>query len=176
MKQAHAAGLTRSTEFVLTTAGGVHESMKKAFVPEGIIMGYNSMYFEAPGASPLLKEFVRWHQERFREWPNYECDHGYFTVVAYKAAAEKAARAAGGKWPTVDQVSQALAGIEVESLSGPRGYRADRIMECTYFQGVTTHKSAHDFVTLAQVEAMSTRQIQKPSGMGLYDWIGSWKV
>jgi hypothetical protein len=26
------------------------------------------------------------------------------------------------------------------------------------------------------VEAMSTKQIQKPSGMGLYDWINSWKV
>jgi branched-chain amino acid transport system substrate-binding protein len=176
MKQAHAAGLTRSTHFVLTTAGGVHESMKKAFMPDGAIMGYNSMYFEAPKASPLLKEFVRWHQERFKEWPNYESDHAYFTIVAYKAGVEKAARAAGGKWPTVDQVSQALAGIEVESLSGPRGYRADRIMECAFFQGVTTHKNNYDFVTIDPVEMMTTKQIQKPSGMGLYDWINSWKV
>lgn len=176
MKQAHAAGLTRSTRFVLTTAGGVHESMKKAFVPEGALLGYNSMYFEAPGASPLLREFVRWHHERFKEWPNYESDHAYFTVVAYKAGVEKAARAAGGRWPTVDQVSEALAGLEVESLSGPRGYRADRIMECTFFQGFTTHRNSHDFVTLERVESMSTRQIQKPSGMGLYDWINSWKV
>jgi len=27
--------------------------MKKAFTPEGAIMGYNSLYFEAPNASPL---------------------------------------------------------------------------------------------------------------------------
>jgi hypothetical protein len=31
-------------------------------------------------------------------------------------------------------------------------------------------------VTLDQVESMSTKQIQKPSGVGLYDWINSWKV
>jgi branched-chain amino acid transport system substrate-binding protein len=176
VKQAHAAGLTQGTRFVLTTAGGVHEAMKKAFTPEGALMGYNSMYFEAPNASPLLREFVRWHWERFKEWPNYESDHAYFTVVAYKAAVEKAARAAGGGWPTPEQVAQALAGIEVESLSGPRGYRADHIMECRFFQGLTTHKNRYDFVTIDPVEVMSTKQIQKPSGMGLYQWIESWKV
>src|SRR5205823_7061276 len=35
MKQAHAAGLTKSTKVVLTTGGGVHESLKKDFTPEG---------------------------------------------------------------------------------------------------------------------------------------------
>jgi branched-chain amino acid transport system substrate-binding protein len=176
LKQAHAAGLTSDTKFVLTTAGGVHESMKKAFTPEGAVMGYNSMYFEAPNASPLLREFVQWHQERFKEWPSYEADHAYFTIVAYRAAVEKATRAIGGKWPSTDQVIAALEGIEVESLSGPRGYRADHIMECNFFQGITIHKNRHDFVTIDPVEVMSTKQIQKPSGMGLYDWIDSWRL
>ncbi len=176
MKQAHASGLTANTKWVLTTGGGVHESLKKAFTPEGAILGYNSLYFENPKASPLMKEFVRWHQDKFKEWPNYESDHGYFTVVAYKTAVERAAKAAGGKWPSVDQVIQALEGVEVESISGPRRYREDHIMEATYYQGFTTHKNKHDFVTLDQVESMSTKQIQKPSGVGLYDWINSWKV
>ncbi len=176
MKQAHAAGLTQGTKFVLTTGGGVHESMKKAFTPEGVLLGYNSMYFEHPRASALMKEFVRWHHEQFKEWPNYESDHGYFTVVAYKAAVERAAKAAGGRWPSVDQIVAALEGVEVESLSGPRRYREDHIMEATFFQGYTTHKNKHDFVTVDPVEAMGTKQIQKPSGVGLYDWINSWKV
>jgi branched-chain amino acid transport system substrate-binding protein len=175
LKQAHAAGLTASTKLVMTTAGGVHEQLKKAFTPEGMILGYNSLYFEDPKATALLKEFTRWHQEKFKEWPSYESDHAYFTVMAYKAAVEKAVKAGGGKWPGVEQVAQALEGIEVESLSGKRGYRADHIMEATYFQGISTHKNKHDFVTIDSVEAMSTKQIQKPSGMGLYDWINSWK-
>jgi branched-chain amino acid transport system substrate-binding protein len=176
LKQAHAAGFTGATRFVMTTAGGVHESLKKAFTPEGMILGYNSMYFEAAGASPLLREFVKWHHDRFKEWPNYESDHAYFTLVAYKAAVEKAAKAAGGKWPSTEQIIEALEGIEVESLSGRRGYRADHIMECSFFQGTSTHRNAYDFVTIDPVEIMSTKQIQKPSGMGLYDWINSWKV
>ena len=176
MKQAHASGLTANTKWVLTTGGGVHEALKKAFTPEGAILGYNSLYFENPKASPLMKEFVRWHQEKFKEWPNYESDHGYFTVVAYKAAVERAAKAAGGKWPSIDQVIQALEGVEVESLSGSRRYREDHIMEATFFQGFTTHKNKHDFVTIDPLESMGTKQIQKPSGVGLYDWINSWKV
>jgi branched-chain amino acid transport system substrate-binding protein len=176
MKQAHAAGLTASTKFVLTTGGGVHESMKKAFTPEGALLGYNCLYFEHPRASPLMKEFVRWHQEKFKEWPNYESDHGYFTIVAYKAAVERAARAAGGKWPAPDAVIQALEGVEVESLSGPRRFREDHIMEAAFFQGLTTHRNRHDFVTIDPVESMGSAQIQKPSGVSLYDWINGWKV
>ena len=88
-----------------------------------------------------MKEFVRWHQEKFKEWPNYESDHGYFTIVAYKAAVERAAKAAGGKWPSIDQVIQGLEGVEVESLSGLRRYRDDHIMEATFFQGYTTHRN-----------------------------------
>jgi branched-chain amino acid transport system substrate-binding protein len=176
LKQAHAAGLTAGTRFVLTTGGGVHESLKKAFTPEGVLLGYNSMYFDHPKASTLMKEFVRWHHDKFKEWPNYESDHGYFTIVAYRAAVERAAKAAGGKWPTTEQVVAGLEGVEVESLSGPRRFREDHIAEATYFQGYTSHKNAYDFVTVEQIESMGTKQMQKPSGVGLYDWINSWKV
>ncbi|HEY3067941.1 MAG TPA: ABC transporter substrate-binding protein [Methylomirabilota bacterium] len=176
LKQAHAVGMTGTTKFVMTTAGGVHESLKKAFTPEGMILGYNCMYFENPNASALLKQFVREHHEKYKEWPNYESDHAYFTIVAYKAAVEKAAKAAGGKWPTPEQVIGALEGIEVESLSGSRRYREDHIMEATFFQGLSTHKNKFDFVTIDPVEAMSTKQIQKPTGVGLYDWINGWKL
>ena len=176
LKQAHAAGLTKSARWVLTTGGGVHESLKKEFTPQGQLLGYNTMYFENPKATALQKVFVRWHKELYNEWPNYESDHGYFTIVAYRAAVEKAAKAIGGKWPSTDQVIQALEGIEAESLSGPRRYREDHIMEAGFFQGFTTYKNPHDFVTIAPVESMSTKQIQKPSGVGLYDWINGWKV
>ena len=176
LKQAHAAGLTARTKFALPVAGGVHETLKKSFTPEGMILGYNSMYFQAPDASPLLKGFTKWHVETFKEQPSYESDHGYFTIAAYKAAVEKAAKAAGGKWPSQDAIIESLATTRVESLSGPRGYRADHIMECDYFQGLTVHKNPYDFVTIDPVERMPSSRIQKPSGVGLYEWIKGWSV
>ena len=133
------------------------------------------MYFNHAGASPLLKQFVREYKAKYNEYPPYECDHAYFTVEAYKAAVEKA-YAAAGQWPAKEQIVKALEGIEVESLSGRRGYREDHIMMCNFYQGVTTHKNEFDFVTIDPVEVLPTSRIQKPAGSKLYDWINSWRV
>ena len=52
MKQAAAVGLFKSMKGVFTTAGGVHDSLKKEFTPEGLLLGYNSMYFDDPQGQP----------------------------------------------------------------------------------------------------------------------------
>jgi branched-chain amino acid transport system substrate-binding protein len=98
---------------------------------------------------------------------HHECDHAYLTLVAYKAAVEKAYRAAN-EWPT-----KALEGMEVESLSGKRSYREDHVMMCNFFQGLTTHKNDFDFVTIDPVEVLPTTRIMKTPGSNLYDWIRS---
>jgi branched-chain amino acid transport system substrate-binding protein len=175
LKQAAAVGLFQTMKGCFTTGGGVHDSLRKSFTPEGLILGYNSMYFHDAGAGPLLKEFVRDYKAKYDEYPPYECDHAYFTLEAYKAAVEKAYQSAG-EWPLQAQVAKALEGIEVESLSGKRGYREDHIMMCNFFQGVTTHQNDFDFVTIDPVEVLPTSQIMKPAGAKLYDWINSWKI
>jgi branched-chain amino acid transport system substrate-binding protein len=175
MKQAAAVGLFKQMKAVFTTAGGVHDSLKKEFTPEGLLLGYNSMYFDDPKGSPLLKQFVREYKAKHNEYPPYECDHAYFCVESYKAAVEKAAGAAK-QWPTKAQVVKALEGIEVESLSGRRSWREDHIQMCTFYQGITTHKNAYDFVTIDPIETVSTRQAMKPAGAKLFDWINSWKI
>ena len=90
MKQAAAVGLLKGMKGVFTTAGGVHDSLKKDFTPEGLLLGYNSMYFDDPKASALLKQFVQEYKAKHNEYPPYECDHAYFCVESYKAAVEKA--------------------------------------------------------------------------------------
>jgi branched-chain amino acid transport system substrate-binding protein len=175
LKQAAAVGLFKTMKGCFTTGGGVHDSLKKSFTPEGLVLGYNSMYFNDAGASPLLKDFVHAYKVKYAEYPPYESDHSYFTMEAYKAAVEKAYQAAG-EWPLKGQVAKALEGIEVESLSGKRSYREDHVMMCTFFQGITTHKNDFDFVTIDPVEMLPTSRITKPAGGKLYDWINSWKI
>ena len=51
MKQAAAVGLFKTMKGVFTTAGGVHDSLKKEFTPEGLLLGYNTMYFDDPKGS-----------------------------------------------------------------------------------------------------------------------------
>ena len=178
MKQAHAAGLTRETKFVFPAAGFQHTEIRKSYSPENMILGHNTMYFEQPNASPLLKEFVRDYQKKHGSFPHFEADRSYFTIAAYKAAVEKASRTSGGKWPSTDQIADALRGIEVESLGGAVRYREDNIPECSFYTGFTTHKNKYDFCTIDRIETMHTRELQKPSGADFFKWIEgmSWKI
>jgi branched-chain amino acid transport system substrate-binding protein len=173
MKQAAAVGLFKSMKGVFTTAGGVHDSLKKEFTPEGLLLGYNTMYFDDPNGSPLLKQFVREYKAKHNEYPPYECDHAYFCAESWKVAVEKAAK--GGQWPSKQDVVKALEGLEVESLSGKRSWREDHVMMCNFYQGITTHKNGYDFVTINPIEVVSTRQAMKPAGAKLLDWIAGWK-
>ena len=173
MKQATAVGLFKNTKAVFTTGGGVHDSLKKEFTPEGILLGYNTMYFDDPNGSPLLKQFVREYKAKYNEYPPYECDHAFFCAESWKTAVEKAAK--GGQWPGKQDVVKALEGLEVESLSGRRSWREDHVMMCNFYQGITTHKNSYDFVTINPVEVISTKQAMKPAGAKLLDWINSWK-
>ncbi|PYO58342.1 MAG: amino acid ABC transporter substrate-binding protein, partial [Candidatus Rokuibacteriota bacterium] len=160
---------------VFTTAGGVHDSLKKEFTPEGLLLGYNTMYFDDPKGSPLLKQFVREYKARHNEYPPYECDHAYFCAESYKAGVEKA-YASAGQWPSKPQLVKALEGIEVESLSGKRSWREDHVQMCSFYQGITTHKNSYDFVTIDPIEVVSTKVAMKPPGAKLFDWISGWKT
>ncbi len=174
MKQAAAVGMFKTMKGVFTTAGGVHDSLKKEFTPEGLLLGYNTMYFDDPKGSSLLKQFVREYKAKYNEYPPYECDHAYFSAESWKAAVEKAAK--GGPWPSKADVVKALEGLEVESLSGKRSWREDHVMMCNFYQGITTHKNSYDFVTINPIEVISTKQAMKPAGSKLMEWIAGWKV
>ncbi len=176
MKQAHAAGLTQTTKFIFPPAGLQHTALKKAFTPDGIIFGHNSMYFEAPNASPLLKQFVKDYHEKYQDYPHFESDRAYSAIMAYKAGIERAAKAIGGKWPTTDQIIQGMEGVEIESFGGPFKYREDHIPDCNFYAGFTTSKNRYDFATIDPVEIMHTKNLQPPTGMPFFKWIESWKA
>ncbi len=174
MKQGAAAGLFDKIKGCFTTGGGVHYTLKKSFTPEGLILGYNSMYFRWTDSWPILTKFVETYLGKYNEYPPYESDHAYFTLQAYKAAVEKC-YAIMGKWPTKKEVAAALRGISVPSLSGYRGYREDNYQICNFFMGVTTHDNPYDFVTINPVEIFTPAQIMHPADMTFNDWVKSWK-
>lgn len=178
MKQASAAGLASRAQFVFPAAGFQHVELKKEFTPAGMILGHNTMYFEQPNASALLKEFVSDYHGKYATYPHFEADRAYFTMAAYKAGVEKALAANSGKWPTKEQIGDALRGIEVESLGGRVRYRDDGIPECNFFTGFTTHSNSYDFCTVDRIETMHTDELQKPKGADFLQWINSmqWRV
>ncbi len=170
MKQADAAGLTKSAKLVFPAAGWQHTAMKKEFTPEGMLFGHNTLYFDNPQANPIAKEFVGWYADKYKDYPNWEADRAYFSLVSYKNAVEKAAKAKGG-WPAVDDIIGAMEGSSVESLGGKGGWRKDHIADQTFIQGFTTHKNKYDFVTLDKFDTMYSADLQKPAGANFWEWI-----
>lgn len=170
MRQANAAGLTKSTKLVFPAAGWQHTLMKKEFTPEGMLFGHNTLYFNNPNANATAKEFVAWYEDKHKDYPNWEADRAYFSMISYKAAVEKAAKAKGG-WPGVDDIAEAMIGLEVESLGGKGGWRKDKIAEQTFIQGLTTHNNKYDFVTLDRLDSMYSTELQKPAGADFWKWI-----
>jgi branched-chain amino acid transport system substrate-binding protein len=173
LKQGIAAGLFEDMKVCMTPAGLAHETLKKAFTPEGMILGYNALYFNWTESWPLLRDFTRKYYARFKSYPYNECDHAYFVLEAYKAAVEKA-YIFTEKWPTKEQIAKVLPGTQVATPSGYRGYATDKRMLCNYFMGISTHNNPYDFVTIDQVEVLSPAEIQTPPGMKFHDWVAGW--
>ena len=171
MRTAHAAGLMEGgTKFVFPAAGFQHTGLKKAFTPEGMIFGHNTLYFDHPKASALQKQFVQEYEAKYKDYPHWEADRAYFAMQVYRAGVE-AAQKAKGAWPGKEDVISAMEGIKVESLGGPGQMRKDHIAEQTFYQGITTHNNRYDFPTLGNIDTMYSDPLQKPAGADFWKWI-----
>jgi branched-chain amino acid transport system substrate-binding protein len=171
MRTAHGAGLMDGgTKFVFPAAGFQHTGLKKAFTPEGMIFGHNTLYFDHPNASPLQKQFVKEYEDKYKDYPHWEADRAYFAMQVYKAGVE-AAQKAKNAWPAQEDIINAMEGIKVTSLGGPGHMRKDHIAEQTFYQGITTHNNKYDFPTLGQIDTMYSDQLQKPPGQDFWKWI-----
>jgi branched-chain amino acid transport system substrate-binding protein len=171
MKQAHAAGLTKSAKLVMPAAGFQVNDLKKEYTPEGMILGHNSMYFEQPNATPLLKEFVKFYREKTKLFPHFEAERAYSAAESWKTGVEKAAKQNGGKWPSKEAIAKAMEGTTIPSLGGDFSWREDHIPDCNFYMGITTHKNPYDIVTIDPVFTLDTREYQKPTGADFYKWI-----
>lgn len=171
VKQAHAAGLTNETRLVLPAAGWQHTALQKEFMPEGVVCGHNTMYFDHPQASPLQKEFVSWYHQQFNDYPSWEADRAYFSMEVYKAGVEKAL-SAKGSWPSSREIAQAMAGIEVESLGGKGSMRADHIANQVFHQGLSTNANDFNFATLTDITTIYSDELQKPKAEDdFWEWL-----
>jgi len=170
MSQAHATGLLDNVKFVLPAGTWQINALKKEFVPEGTILGWNTLYFAHPKASKLQKEFVAYYFNRYKEAPHWEADRAYFAFSAYKTGVEAAYKRTH-RWPTKEEVIAAIPGRDIMGLGGVGRFREDKIAEQIFYQGLSTNKNKYPFPTLSTFESFPARELQKPSGDDFWDWI-----
>lgn len=171
MRAATSAGLTETARFVLVQAGHQHGQLKKPFTPEGTLLCYNTMYFARPNPSADQAEFVQYYMDRFKDYPHWECDRAYFSMMLYKKGVETAMKAKGGAWPTPEEIAATMEGLEVDSFGGPAGMRKDHIANEMFYGGLATHNNSYDVCTLAEPYTFSSKVLQKPPGADFWTWL-----
>jgi branched-chain amino acid transport system substrate-binding protein len=170
LKQVHDTKALQRAKFVLPAATWQINDLKKEFTPEGTILGWNTLYFADKNASPLQRRFVEDYRKKYKQAPHWEADRAYFAFSAYQQGVEGAYKATG-RWPTVEEIMEAIPGKDITSLGGVGRFRDDRVAEQMFYQGLSTNKNNYKFPTLASKNVFSARDLQKPKGDDFWDWI-----
>ena len=126
-KQALRYDMFKKMKFASTIAFGVAPHAIGKDHPEGAIAGVHSnYYFNYPPQDrwPANTAFVKKYYERWKEYPNFQSEGAYTTLMLLKQVVEKANKLTGG-WPSDEAIISQLEGA---SITGPAGYlhiRAD---------------------------------------------------
>jgi len=120
-KQALRYDMFKKMKFASTIAFGVAPHAIGKDHPEGAIAGVHSnYYFNYPPQErwTLNSSFVKKYFDRWKEYPNFQAEGAYTTLMLLKQTIEKANKLAGG-WPDDEALISLLEGA---SISGPAGY------------------------------------------------------
>jgi len=120
-KQALRYDMFKKMKFASTIAFGVAPHAIGKDHPEGAIAGVHSnYYFNYPPQDrwTLNSSFVKKYFDRWKEYPNFQAEGAYTTLMLLKQTVEKANKLMGG-WPDDEAIISLLEGA---SISGPAGY------------------------------------------------------
>jgi len=172
--QANARGLFKRKMFILTVGETVAYRLGKKF-PQGQLIGTRGPYgMYAVGLDTPLNN---WYQKAYRakyneapSQPGYQYAQG---ILAAKFAYDKAQKANGGKFPSTDQVINALAGAKFTSIAGEvnmalsHGHQA--ITEDRW--GVTTWDDAKNEMVVKDVVIFKGECVMPPNGVNSTAWL-----
>ncbi len=166
-------GLAEQSTLILTT-GDTMLPRLGADVPPGIIIAARGPHGALAPDTELNSWFVKVYKDRYNVRPVYPSYHMSQAILGVKSAFEKAMAAAGGKWPSQDQVIAAFEGLEFETPSGPikmalgKGHQG---VEPVAFGITGEFDPAKGEVALTDVMTFPVECVNPPEGMTSGDWI-----
>lgn len=172
VQQAAARGLLNQSTFVLPLAESSLERLGSV-LPEGVIVGgRGDHYFLHPKHknSPEMLNFVKKYKEKTNVYPIYPTFHMNQAVTGLVKAYEKAGAAAGGKWPTKEQVIAAFEGLEFKSLTGTISMREDHQGLEDQLLGTTKRVPEYPFAVYDMMALYPGKLVTTPVGQKSLDW------
>jgi branched-chain amino acid transport system substrate-binding protein len=173
VRQASQRGLAKNSTLVLPLAESSLERLGKS-MPEGAIIGARGdHYFLHPETrdDPEHKAFVAKFKARTNAYPIYSVYHMVQALAALEAGYKKAAAANGGKWPSKEQLAQAMHGLEFKGYGRPLTIREDGQGLEAQLMGVSKYDPQYPFAVFDQMAIYPAALVTPPVGQKSADWV-----
>jgi branched-chain amino acid transport system substrate-binding protein len=177
VRQATQRGLTKSSLFVLPLAESSLERLGSA-LPDGVIVGARGdHYFLRPETKddPKHKAFVEKFRAKTQAYPIYPVYHMVAALEGLTAGYDAAIKKNGGRWPTTEQVAEAMHGLEFRGLTRPVKMRADGQGLEDQLLGVTKKTPDYPFPILDKVMLVPAELVTTPVGQKSPEWVKTLK-
>lgn len=151
VRQASARGLFASSQVILALGETV---LQRVPLPEGVIVGVlGDGWWMSPDAKANAEtaKFVEAYKARFGEYPVFPSIKMANALIYVKAAYEAAIKKNGGKWPTREQIADAMKGSSVKTLTGTMQTRADNDGVVDQIVGVTVKAPGYAFPVIGDM-------------------------
>ena len=173
VRQASGRGLFETSQFVLPLAESSLERLGRD-LPDGVIVGgRGDNYFLHPEYrdDEDFQDFMQAFRDRTGNWPIYPVFHMAQAFAAIEHAYEQASEAAGGEFPSREQVREAMETAEFRGLNRPVRIREDNQGLQAQLLGVTRMTDEYPFPIIDEMVIHGAEEITTPVGEESISWI-----
>ncbi|MGH6609334.1 MAG: ABC transporter substrate-binding protein, partial [Burkholderiaceae bacterium] len=124
---------------------------------------------------PAHKAFVKKFRDKTGQYPIYSAYHAVAAFRAIVDAYNTAMKANGGKWPSTEQVADAMHTLTFRGLTRPVKMREDGQGLEDQMLGVTKMTSAYPFAVIENMTIYPGAMVQAPVGSKSPEWVKTLK-
>lgn len=171
VRQAAPRGLFTNSQAVLALG---ESSLQNVQIPEGVIVGVlGDGWWNSPDAqaNEETKAFVEAYREKFGSYPVFPSMKMANSFLYIKKAYETAMEKNGGKWPSREEVAEAMKGSVVETFTGTTTTREDNDGMVDQIVGTTVKVDGFDFPVLGNMVRYDGETLMPPVGEDPIAWI-----
>ncbi|MDR3398281.1 MAG: ABC transporter substrate-binding protein [Pandoraea sp.] len=143
----------------------------KTRLPDGVIIGARGMYGMFAPDNALNRWLRTAYSAKFTDTPSYPSYKMNQSILALKAAYEKAQAANGGKQPTPEQVIASFEHLAFDAPAGKIGLTLGKGHQAAQGTAFGIVKNVNGKVTVTDVKQYSIAEVTPPEGVKSAEWI-----
>ena len=178
VRQSAQRGLFKQSTFVLPLAESSLERLGTT-LPEGVIVGARGdHYFLHPETKDdaAHKQFIQKFKAKTDSYPIYSVYHMVQAFAGLKAGYDQAMKLNGGKWPSTEELADAMHTVEFKGFGRSIKMRADGQGLEDQLLGVTKKSSKFPFQVMDQMMIIPADVTTTPVGQKSPEWVNAIKA